>query len=116
MSRPNLHVAKCRIARPPGGALGYVPACRPRPRTSDERTEHETAALNREVRKRSGRSSCFDRRQPLPRLLRIVGLKRAPVAFLDLSGEDFRVALDLVDVVVRELSPLLSNVTLQLGP
>ena len=39
----------CEATR--GAALGYVPACRPRPRTSDERTEQETAALNR----RSGR-------------------------------------------------------------
>src|SRR5262249_13090743 len=41
---------------------------------------------------------------------------RAPVAFLDLAGQDLRVAVNLVEVVIRELAPLLAYLAPELLP
>src|SRR4029453_412491 len=63
------------------------------------------------------------RRSSRPRLLveEVVDLAlrlvlRAAIALLDLPGEDLRVAVNLVEVVVGELAPLLADPTLELLP
>src|SRR5688572_6510407 len=40
----------------------------------------------------------------------------ATVPFLELAGQDLGIALNLIEVVVRELAPLAANLPLQLEP
>jgi hypothetical protein len=43
-------------------------------------------------------------------------LARNPIAFLKFPDQDFTLAFDLIDFIVRQLSPLLANMALKLGP